>query len=133
MKFFNLAGTLQRARRYLARSVSVSADDAKDPVKLAEILRQLSLRVQEVEARLPGEGIEFERTITGTTGAGVNHSFEHNLGVPVRWYVVHWSGSEVVSPALLYQTSSTSDVLVLKSHSAGRIVLRIEPSQHCVT
>jgi hypothetical protein len=133
MRFFSLAGVLQRARRAVSRPSSVSADDVQDPVKLAEILRQLSLRVQELESKLPPEGVEFEKDITGTTGAGVNYSFVHNFGVPIRWYVVHWSGSATVSPALVYQSSSTANVLTLKSHSVGRVVLRIEPSQHGLT
>lgn len=133
MRFFDVLGNLKKGRRSVSKPSSVSEQEVSDPVKLAEMLRQLSLRVQELEARLPQEAVEFERDITGTTAGGVVHRFDHNLGVPVRWYVVHWSGSAVVHPALVYSATSTDKSLVLTSYSAGRVVLRIEPSQNGVS
>lgn len=131
MRFYDVLGALKRGRSGISKPTSIA--DVTDPAKLTEMLRQLSLRVQELEAKSGQEAVEFERNVTGTTAAGVNHTFEHNLGCPVRWYVVHWSGSAVVHPALVYQTSSTANSLVLTSYSAGRLVLRIEPSQYGVS
>lgn len=130
MRFFNLAGVLQRARRSVSRAASVSSEDVKDATKLAETIRQLAVRVQELEAKQQPEGVEIVKDITGTTGAPVLQTFVHNLGVPVRWHVVFWSGSITVAPALAYSSTSDLNTLVLTSYSTGRVILRIEPSAY---
>lgn len=133
MRFFNLSGVLQRARRAVSRSASVSSEEVKDPQKLSEVIRLLSVRVQELEAKQVPDAVEIVKDITGTAGVPVVVSFTHNFGSQVRWYPVYWSSAITVAPALVYNTTSTPDMLVLTSYSAGRIILRIEPSQYGYT
>lgn len=111
----------------------MSVEDVKDPVKLAETIRLLSIRVQELEARIPTEAVEFERNITGSAGVPVDHTFEHNLGTHVRWYVVYWNSTTNTVPVISYQATSTVNKLVLRSSQSGRIVLRLEPTQYGIT
>lgn len=130
MRFVNLNGVYQKARRFLSGGSNVSEEEVKDPPKLAEILRGLSRRVTDVEALLPPEAIEFEVAV-GASGSTT--TIAHNLGGPVRWYVVDWLQRDGVAypasaPKLVQDASSTSDSLVLRSYATGRAIVRIEPA-----
>ena len=55
----------------------------------------------------------------------------HNFSGPIRWYAVQWMATSAgVAPTagvgLAQDSTSTSDILVLKSYVAGRAVVRIE-------
>ena len=125
MKFVSLSGAIARARRYVSGHSSVSVDEVKDASRLAEIIRKLSVRVSELESRVPPDGVEFE--VDCTSGSTV--SMNHGLSGPVRWYVTHWLSPSPTGPQLSYNSSSNSNMLVLNCHSSGRAVIRIEPSQ----
>lgn len=90
MRFVDVYGRLKNARRAVSRASSVSESDVDSPPKLAEIIRQLSARVQEMEAKNQAEAVEFEVNVTAGTPVRLNHNF----GVPVRWYVTYWKSSE---------------------------------------
>jgi hypothetical protein len=129
-KYVNINGDAFSGRRNVSRPTLVFDEDVRDPSRLADIIRKLSVRVSELEVKAPVAGVEFECDIDDDSGSGQNYSFEHNLKCPVRYYVVHWVGDgDTAAPSLMYQTESTSTVLVLKSYSVGRVVLRIEPAQ----
>lgn len=133
MKFIDVRNALGKARRYVSRPSSTSSEEVKDPVKLAEIIRQLSLRVSELEARSAPPWVEFEKDVTGTVGVPVTVNLDHNLGGPIRFYVTYWRSSATVAPTIVALTTSTNDRLVLRVHSTGRIVIRIEPSQYGIS
>ena len=95
MRFVNVRGILQKARRYVSYGGSVQEDEVKDPRKLAEVIRHLQKRVADVEVRTPPEGLEFEVDL-GADGEQVR--LAHNLKGPVRYYVTHWKQSELSTP-----------------------------------
>lgn len=137
IKSINLNGVTQRSRRQVNRASSVSVEEVSDPVKLTEIIRQLSVRVSELEAASSPDSVEFEFNTTGTVGAGEELELNHGFGCPVRWYVTYWRvdspGHE--APSIMEHTTEPSDsnVLRLEIHSAGRIVIRVEKSQFGLT
>jgi hypothetical protein len=136
VRFYDIGGRLGRDRRSVSRTASVSPEDVKDVTKLAEIIRQMSVRIQELEARLPPEAVEFEMDITGTASSPTDYSIHHNTGTPIRYYVTQWSNSSAppsIAPAIVRQITSTLDRFDFKSHSEGRMVIRIEPSPYEVT
>ncbi len=102
MKFVDINGTIQRARRYLSRQHSVSEDDVKDGRKLADILREIGLRSQETEARIPPEPMEFEVDLE----VGEQVLLQHNFNAPVRWYVTQYQTSESQYKQEDYQENS---------------------------
>lgn len=130
MKFIDINGLLGRGRRYVSSFTSPSAEQLEDKYKLAETIRDLTARINTLEAKSAPEGIEFEVDAT----AGTDMEFHHNFGCPVRWYVVDWWHTIGSGHNSLHRTAaSTDNVLVLHSHNSGRMVLRIEPSQYGLT
>lgn len=130
MRFVSVNGTVARLRRFVSRHSSVSAEEVKDPSKLAEIIRQLSVRVAELEAKVPPEGTEFEFTTIGTTISPETVRFYHGFSGPVRWYITHWAAAAGTAPDVVFDaTNSDTNNLVLTSQSSGTLVVRIEPSQ----
>ncbi len=131
MKFFSLNGILGRTKRAVSGAASVHDSDVTDPKKLAEILRGALLRISELEAAAAVQPVEFEIEL-GSAGATVTIS--HNLHSAVRWWVTCWTrlsaaGAYPSTGALIVQdASSTADQLVLRSYTAGRAVIRVEPN-----
>jgi hypothetical protein len=128
MKFINVNGVLQRARRFVSGGGQVQEDEVRDPQKLAEIIRQMQRRLSELESVTPPEGQEFEVNV-GSGGALT--SIAHNVGGPVRWSVVCWTqvggtAYPVAAPALVQDVTSTSKTLVLRSYVAGKAIVRVE-------
>lgn len=135
MKFINVNGVIQRARRYANRAGGVQDEEVKDPVKLAELIRQLQKRVADLEAVSPPEGIEFE--VNCGSGGAATRLF-HSMGGPVRFYLTHWQpltgGFLTAGPELIADpATSTADMLVLNSYVAGRAIIRVERSQSGLT
>lgn len=87
MKFIDVSGVMQRARRYVSGSDNVQDEQVKDPVKLGEILRSIMRRVSAVEATVPPEPMEFEVNV-GSSGALT--TLTHNFGQNVRYFVTDW-------------------------------------------
>jgi len=133
MKFVSLVnGLLGRTRRAVSQPASVQDLDVKDPAKIGEALRQLTVRLNKLEAQAAPEATEFEVDLPGT-GALVElpHGFKTRQ---VRWTVVGWfcrvgSVSPAAQPNLVYDPSSTVTSLFLRSYQQGRAIIRVEPSQ----
>lgn len=131
MRFFNINGILAKARRRLSSSASVQDADVTDPQKLAEILRSTLLRLSELEAKSPPEWVEFE-TATSTGGALIR--LNHGFGSPVRWWATAWTrpvgggAYPTTDHDLVQDALSDTNTLVLRSYTAGRVVIRIEPA-----
>ena len=132
MKFVDFSGNTVKGRRFASSDVSVNSESLKDPAKLCEIIQRLSAKIASLEARTPPEYVELEKTMQGFGGVT---EFAHGFGCPVRWYAVDWHGPPGAVPAanpdlVRFAARSTPDVLALSSQVAGRVVIRIEPSQH---
>lgn len=130
MKFINVNGVLQRARRFVSSTSGVTDTDIKDEARLADLLRSLQRRVSSLEAQMPPEPLEFEVNV-GESGAIT--SVAHNIGGPVRWFVVQWTqvggtAYPLSGPMLVQDATSTSRILALRSYVAGKAIVRVEPS-----
>ncbi len=131
MRFVTIGGLIAKARRFLNSSASVHDDDVTEPKKLGEILRNIIRRVSDLESRVAPEAVEFEVAVS-TAGALV--SLNHGLSAPVRWWVTVWTrpvaagAYPTTAPILVQDASTTPDILVLKSYTAGRAVVRVEPA-----
>lgn len=143
MRFVSLVNSVvSRARSGVSQGLSfgdggkTSGDDAKpDATKLAEQVRQVMLRVNKLEAAASPEGVEFEVNCLDT-GALIElpHGFKT---AAVRWTVVGWFSvlggvSPTGAPVLVYDGSSTTTSLFLRSYVAGRAVIRVERSQKAI-
>jgi hypothetical protein len=131
VKSIGLSGLVNKARRFITQPASVQDDVTKDPGKLSETLRQMTQRLNKLEAASPPEATEFE-IVCGQGGSLVE--LFHNFKGPVRWYVVAWLNTDNVAyphlgPQLAQDASSTPTSLFLRSYSPGRAVVRVEPSQ----
>lgn len=129
MKLIGADGVIARARRYLSAATSVDSSDVEDKDRLARMLRSMSVRIADLEARVGPEAIDFETILAvgGTT------TLTHGFSSPVRWWVVEWTrpsgGSYPAGNPILYMDeSSTNNALVLKSNVAGRAIVRVEPA-----
>lgn len=131
MRSIDLNGILQRARRFVSRPSSASAEEVKDPNKLAEIIRQLSLRVQELEARTPPEAIEIAMQVEGSPVITVDYRFTHGLGTNVRWYPVYWY-TDRNHPIMFSQEEQAEDMnsVVLRAFCHGTVIMRFEPTSY---
>lgn len=133
MKFVSLVTQLLgKTRRAVAQPASVQDPDVKDPAKIGEALRQLTARLNKLEAAAQPEPTEFEVDLLDT-GALVElpHGFKTRQ---VRWSVVGWfcrvgGVSPTQPPNLVYDGSSSPTSLFLRSYVAGRAIVRVEPSQ----
>lgn len=130
MRFVNVNGVLQKARRYVSGGGAVQEEEVKSPAKLAEILRQLQRRMADVEALTPPEPIEFEVNVAG---GGAITSILHGFNSAVRWFVVQWTqvggtAGPIRGPQLVQDASSTSTTLSLRSYVPGKAIVRVEPA-----
>lgn len=141
MRFIDSSGTAGKSRRYPQQG-----DITGEPTleKLHEIVKKLSIRIQELEAKAAPEALEVEIT---NVQPGVNITVEHGFNCPVRFYVVHSTSSydsngvrstsiPTVGVMFTVDSSSTDSRLVLTPIMPGgvawKVVLRVEPSQHGV-
>lgn len=118
----------RRERRTTKLGLSISKNEAADPSKLAEILKSIIRALDEVDK---DNYIEFEVDVS--TGGGLVY-LEHRFNGPVRYYVVDWTrigtgAYPTAAPVLVRDGSSTANRLVLRSHVAGRAVIRVERAQ----
>jgi hypothetical protein len=140
MRFLDYLGNLHKARRSPQQG-DISGQPTTE--KLYELVKKLSARVQELEAKAVPEALEVE--LTNVTH-GVNVAVEHGFDCPVRFYVVHSTYSysttgvrgsiPTVGVMFAVDSSSTNKRLVLTPVMSGgvawKVVLRIEPSQYGV-
>ncbi len=136
MRFVSLVNSVvAKARRGITQGLSIGhpgGDTKPDPVKLAEQLRQVMLRVNKLEALAGGEATEFE-VLTGAAGA--MFELRHGYNGPVRWYVVKWlrtAAGAATGTSLIEQKESTVNSLFIRSYVVGRAVIRVEPSKFMV-
>lgn len=126
MRFVDINGSVFKERRSVSRGSAVFDEDVKDPVKLAEILRNALGRISELEARTVPEAAEFEVSVS-TAGAKVN--IRHEFNTPVRFFVTSWKGGSAGPSLVKNTTDSDNKVLVLQSYVAGTAIIRIEQAK----
>ena len=124
-KFIDLNAKVQSTRRQSSSSSGIVGDEPT-PQQLANEIRRLATRVQELEASKPTFWIEYE---VSCPAAGTV-TIEHGFGCPVRFYVVNWRASAANPPVLRENSASTTRTLVLNSQNAGRAVIRVEQSPY---
>jgi hypothetical protein len=79
-------GQVVRATRFASGQPSVRDSDVTDPSRLADIIRAMSVRITELEAKSGPEGTEFE--VDASSGSQVR--LYHGFKSPVRYHVVRW-------------------------------------------
>lgn len=138
MRFVSLVNSaIGKARRAVSQGLSLGSSDEKkpDPARLAEQLRQVMLRVNKLEAQAGPEPVEFEVNVPDTGDrVELPHGFKT---VSVRWTVVGWfcqpgTQSPTAPPNLVYDPSSTSTSLFLRSYVKGRAIIRVEQAQQFI-
>lgn len=137
MRFVSLVnGVIGKVRRGVSQGLSVGVGSAGedeatvDATKLVEALRQLTTRVNRLEANTQPDAVEFEVLVGG---GGIVAELPHGLNGPVRWWVVKWMQTFAnVAPILLEDPTSNSNMLYLRSYAKGKAVIRIERSQNFV-
>lgn len=130
MRFFDINGVMQKARRFVSGNANVQDEEVKNPVKLAEILRGVLRRLTDAEAAIPPESLEFEVEVS--TAAALT-TLSHNFNGPVRYWVTYWTADRTGSapttaPILVVDITSDDNNLILKSYVAGRAIVRVEPA-----
>jgi hypothetical protein len=102
--------------------------DDKDTAELVRVVKDLSARVQTLEANSPPESVEFE--VQFSTGS--SETLQHGFGCPVRWWVTDWAaGENGVSPMgmSMYRSASDNNSITIFSAYEGKAVIRVEKSQ----
>jgi hypothetical protein len=131
MRFFDVNGVLQKARRFVSGNGNVFDDDVKDQRKLAELLRSAFKRLTDIESTVGPEPTEFAVNVPS---GGLIVELAHNMNGPVRFFTTYWlhqdnSTSPIYGPALVVDSTSDDNTLRLRSYVAGRAVIRVEQAQ----
>jgi hypothetical protein len=118
---------VQLDRKAEARQV-LTADDVKDPERLARILNELRSNVDEERRRFKPSRIYFPGV---PIAASTKYRFAHRFGGRVNWWVVSWKPTNVAAnPYAEFFLDSTTDdnVLVLLSSAVtvGTLTLLVE-------
>lgn len=95
--------------------------------QLLACLARLIRKVSEIEAKMPGDYVEFNKTLT----VGGTVTLPHQFNAPVRYYVTTWTRSvggayPTTNPVLVMDAASDQNNLVLQSQVAGRAIIRVE-------
>lgn len=91
MRFFDVSGVLQKARRFVNGGTSIQDSELSKPDRMVSVLRELLTRTTNIEAKVPPDAVEFEVNLPG---AGALINLQHNLGSPVRYYVTALCGRD---------------------------------------
>lgn len=107
-----------------ARAV-FTAEDAKDPEKVARLISGLLDDVAELRRRYAPRWVDFEDV--AVDALGTTFSLEHGFGGRVRWWVSGWQTSGATGPDIREDTSATTaTAIALKSYNAGTATIRVE-------
>jgi len=101
----------------------VTAEDVKDPERLARALNAIQVEVARNAAATAQEWVEFEDV---SSSLGTNISIRHNLGGRVRWAVVQWEPTSANGYNPFEQHADTdANNLVLSCNEDGTATVRI--------
>ncbi len=132
MVFLNRLGTLVKGRRTASQSASIHDDEVKTPSGIAAAIRDVMVRLSDLEAERPLDVMEFEKDLSA---AGAVTKLYHGFGTQaVRFWVTYWTrvpgaAYPTTAPILVAQADSTENELSLKSYTAGRAIIRVERAQ----
>lgn len=128
--FTDKNGAKRRLSGVPSADASFSADEMKDPDRLAKSLRALSNRLKALELATDAGYEETELTLTGTVIAPNTLAIAHSYGETVRWWISDWRGSVAYAyPQVIADPAATfNGVLGLKAYCTGTIIIRIVPS-----
>lgn len=119
------------ARRQLdnksAPPVSVTAEDAGDPEKLARMLEQVMRDNAELRRRFAPRFVEFRGI--GTDGSGTTKiRLFHGFGGPVRYWPTEAVNFGSGGPSLETHPDTDVNTLVLVAYGVGTVTIRVEES-----
>lgn len=120
------AGKVKPLERSIQPSEQITGEDAKDAVNVARAMMRILRDVAQLKRRWMPKRVDFEGVAVDKTGQK-KFSLRHNLGGPVRWWVVDWETNEPLRPSpALIRVASDDTTLTLVSYAAGTVTLRIE-------
>lgn len=100
----------------------VTEDRVQDAKELARLLQDALRDIAALDRRPCPRRIDFEDLVVDGTGT-TQYRLPHGFGGRVRWWVVDAENYAVVNRDV---AASTDDVLVIVSHHASTITVRIE-------
>lgn len=119
------SGTVRPLDARAGEQINVTADDVKDPDKLARLLQQALRENAEMRRRWAPRELYFrDQAVTATTTTKIR--LTHGFGGKVNWTVVRWDGSAAGSSYGIDEHSDTdANTLVIVSSVAGTATIRV--------
>lgn len=119
----NSAGEVRQLDKRPEPDENITEKAVADPKLLTKFLLRLFREVSRLKRLWRPRRIDYEDTAVDATGTTL-YRFSHNFAGRVRWLVVDWEGAAAYD--LSKDATTTDDVLVLISRSAGTATIRVE-------
>lgn len=102
----------------------VTPEQMTDTSRLARLLMRILRDVARLKRRWWPEYIDHRDRVVDGTGTTV-YRFPHGFGGRVNWWPIDWTDG-AAGPSLVRDASSDENTLVLVSHVAGTVTIRVE-------
>lgn len=124
-------GSIQSGSVPYSKQGVLSKEDACSADKVSNVVTAIAARVTEIERSIVTRTVEYQDVpVTGSTLSPKYFAFRHGFGCRVRWYIVDIESTGSVSPTLRKEANKCdADTLVLRSHSACTVTIRVEAVQ----
>ncbi len=116
-------GPTRQLDRAAPQTDRITPDDVGDSKLLARLLNDIRADVAGLLRRWAPQRVDFEDVAVDSSGT-TKYRLAHGLNGRVRWWAIDWSGS--AGPALSKDSDTDSNTLVLVSHTAGTVTIRVE-------
>jgi hypothetical protein len=102
----------------------VTAEDAKDPEKVAKILARLLAGMAEQKRRWAPRRMDFAGVVVAV---GSYTTLQHNFAGAVHWWIINWQSTGAGNATQFIDTDFSDDnSLVLFSGESGIATIRVE-------
>ncbi len=118
-----LGGAVRQLDRPAGPDEQVQQDDVTAPPRLVRLLMRILRDVALLRRRWWPPTIDHQDRPVDATGTTL-YRFPHGIGGRVNWWPIRWVGA--AGHQLSEDAASDLNTLVLVSHSAGTVTIRIE-------
>ncbi len=101
----------------------IQQNDVTDPPRLVRLMMRVINQIAQLGRRWWPPTIDHQDRVVDATGTTL-YRFPHNIGGRVNWWPIRWRGA--AGYQFSEHSSSDTKILVLVSHSAGTVTIRIE-------